>query len=322
MPVIKAKSQSEALRLYHLSVLPHIGAIMKQLGVPFNNNKEWVESGKSEGEFYRKDERDRVHFPVPAAMLKGDRVYGLPQPIGAKESEYLFVRRDDLRGLPSHDADGNQLHTTIEGKYTHSEDLVLKEEHSDTWGWSVSATIEAQAGGGESSGGSYFKASLTTEFNGSSADSYGKDNSTGNGAEIPYAYEAENGRVFRVDQMAYTSKEKVPVTDTMTLDLAFLIVDWHELANDSPLKGNYDKKDYKDTRSDIICRFDSLDEFRTAITGNNREYPGFTKDYSRLPGIRSHYAYLMDPDHRKIQFSGDVTFNRSLSVDTVPRYDD
>ena len=38
----------------------------------------------------------------------------------------------------------------------------LQTQTSSTLGWSVAALIEGQAGGGESSGGSYLKTSLTT----------------------------------------------------------------------------------------------------------------------------------------------------------------
>ena len=67
----EAKTIPEAVRQFQQAALPHVSAIVKALGVPFNNNKAWKESKGTAGQWYRSDERDRVHFVMPVPLLKG-----------------------------------------------------------------------------------------------------------------------------------------------------------------------------------------------------------------------------------------------------------
>ena len=85
--VYEAKTIPEAVRQFQQAALPHVSAIVKALGVPFNNSKSWKESKGTAGQWYRSDERDRIHFVMPVPLLKATKKKGVPQTIGDPETE-------------------------------------------------------------------------------------------------------------------------------------------------------------------------------------------------------------------------------------------
>ena len=75
----EAKTIPEAVRQFQQAALPHVSAIVKALGVPFNNNKTWKESKGTAGQWYRDVTRGiRVHFVMPVPLLKGHYEEGSP----------------------------------------------------------------------------------------------------------------------------------------------------------------------------------------------------------------------------------------------------
>ena len=78
----EAKTIPEAIRQFELAALPHVSAIVKELGVPFDNSKQWVESKSTDGQYYRNGERDRVHFKRPTGLVSARRVRGETVPEG------------------------------------------------------------------------------------------------------------------------------------------------------------------------------------------------------------------------------------------------
>ena len=152
----KAKTIPEAIRQFELAALPHVSAIVKALGVPFNNSKPWLESKSTVGHYYRNSERDRLHFTRPTGLVSVKRVRGETVPKGERTTELLTVNEYDPYG---HEYE-------VQGGYTRKRGRTVADEHSSTLGWSVTAGIEGQVGGGESSGGSYLKVSLSTTISG------------------------------------------------------------------------------------------------------------------------------------------------------------
>ena len=152
----QAKTIPEAVRQFELAALPHISAIVYMLGVRFENNKDWQESKHTAGHYYRADSRDRVHFDHPTNLVSARRVRGEVVPVGERETELLTVNEGAAYGYEYQ----------IEGGYEQKRHTTISDSTSSTLGWSVAALIEGQAGGGESSGGSYLKTSLTTTVSG------------------------------------------------------------------------------------------------------------------------------------------------------------
>ena len=210
----------------------------------------------------------------------------MPQTIGEPENELLTVQTYQPYGTP-YDVDGG---------YTRKRHKTLVDSHSSTFGWDVSLAIEAQAGGGESTGGSYVKATVTTGFHGEKSDGSSEEEGTEWEEPSTYHMTVPADQALRVVQTVKTGESQVPVTDLLELDLAFAVIDWKHLNSGSPLGGNADWKGYKDTKSRVVMVVDSLDDLRLILTGQHREYPGFKgKDWTGKSAIKSHWAWLNNP---------------------------
>ena len=64
----QAKTIPEAVRQFEIAALPHISAIVYELGVPFENHRDWRESKNTAGHYYRNNSRDRIHFDHPTNL--------------------------------------------------------------------------------------------------------------------------------------------------------------------------------------------------------------------------------------------------------------
>ena len=238
----------EAVRQYQEAALPHISETAVCLGVPFENSKSWIESGSSVGQWYRKDERDRVHFDMPAPVLQVRRVRGEVVPVGERDTELLTVNE--------YEPYGREYEVT--GGYTRKRGLTISDETSNTYGWSVTASIEGQKGGGESTGGSYVKLSLSTSVSGEHSKKHGEESSTEWEEPATYAMTVPEDQTLRVVQSVESGKSKQFVTDYLELDLGFSIIDWKHLSkSSSPLHGNADRAGYKNTRSRVLMVVES-----------------------------------------------------------------
>ena len=299
----KAKTIPEAIRQFELAALPHVSAIVKALGVPFNNSKPWLESKSTVGLYYRNSERDRLHFTRPTGLVSVKRVRGETVPKGERTTELLTVNEYDPYG---HEYE-------VQGGYIRKRGRTIADEHSSTLGWSVTAGIEGQVGGGESSGGSYFKVSLSTTISGEQADKHSEQDSLDWEEPATYTMTVPADKGLRVVQTVEAGESTQYVTDYLELDFAFSVVDWKHLANGSPLHNNADWKKYKGTKSRYVMEAESLDDFRIILTGQSREYPGFKgNDWSRRKNIASHYDWLMNTDNRKIVVKGEVSYKDGL----------
>ena len=298
-----AKTIPEAVRLFELAALPHISEFAVALGVPFETAKSWRESKSSIGQYYKHDERDRVHFVSPTGLVSVRRERGATVPKGERTTELLTVNEYEAYGTP-YDVDGG---------YTRRRGRTVADEHSSTLGWSVTAAIEAQAGGGESSGGSYVKATLTTAVSGEESDRHSEQESTEWEEPATYHMTVSADRGLRVVQTVESGESSQNITDYLELDLAFSLVDWKHLHSGSPLKGNADYRGYKDTKSRYLMQVESVDDLRIILSGESREYPGFKgQDWRYRPEIAPSYQWLMKPENRTIRVDGEVSYKDGL----------
>ena len=299
----KAKTIPEAIRQYELAALPHISAIVKALGVPFNNSKSWIESKSNAGQYYRNNERDRIHFNHPSELVSVRRVKGEVVPKGERTTELQTVNEYEPYGKPY------QVH----GGYTRKRGRVVVDQHSSTLGWSVTAAVEGQAGGGESSGGSYLKLSLSTTVSGDESDSHSEQDSEDWEEPATYDMTVHAHKGLRVVQTVQSGESTQKVTDYLQLDLSLRVVDWKHLDKDSPLSGNADYKGYKDTKGRYVMGIDSINDLRIIVSGQSREYPGFHGlDWSNKPSIRPHLNWLLKPDNRTVSVEGEVSYKNGL----------
>ena len=242
----EAKTIPEAIRQFELAALPHVSALVKALGVPFDNSKPWTESKSSVGQYYRDGERDRIHFKHPTGLVSFRRVKGETVPKGDRTTELLTVNEYDSYGTAYE----------VQGGYTRKRGRVTTDEHSSTLGWSVTAGVEGQAGGGESSGGSYLKISFSTTVSGEESDKHSDQDSEEWEEPATYNMTVPSDQGLRVVQTVESGESTQKVTDYLELDLSFRIVDWKHLGKDSPLSGNADYKGYKDTKSRYVMGVD------------------------------------------------------------------
>ena len=299
----EAKTIPEAIRQFELAALPHVSALVKELGVPFDNSKQWTESKSTDGQYYRNGERDRVHFKRPTGLVSARRVRGETVPKGERTTELMTVNEYESYGTAYE----------VQGGYTRKRGRVVADQHSSTLGWSVTAGIEGQAGGGESSGGSYLKISLSTTVSGEQSDTHSEQDSVEFEEPATYNMTVPADKGLRVVQTVESGESSQKVTDYLELDLSFRIVDWKHLGKGSPLGGNADYTGYKSTKSRYVMGVDSIDDLRIILSGQSREYPRFLgEDWRGRPGIASHYGWLMAPGNRKIKIAGEVSYKDGL----------
>ena len=249
------------------------------------------------------DSRDRIHFDHPTNLVSARRKRGETVPVGERETELLTVNEYESYGTEYE----------VHGGYNQKRTKTVADQTSSTLGWSISASIEAQAGGGESSGGSYVKASLTTSVSGEESQAHSEQE--GEEWDTPSTYDmtVPADRGLRVVQTVESGESKQYVTDYLELDLAFWVVDWKHLKDGSPLGNNADWKGYKDTKSRYVMQVESVDDLRIILTGQSREYPGFKGvDFTTHDNIPRHYAWLMNKDNRTVTIDGEITFKNGL----------
>ena len=294
----QAKTIPEAVRQFEIAALPHISAIVTALGVPFENHRDWRESKNTAGHYYRNNSRDRIHFDHPTNLVSARRKRGETVPVGQRETELLTVNEGACYGYEYQ----------IEGGYEQKRHTTISDSTSSTLGWSVAALIEGQAGGGESSGGSYLKTSLTTTVSGEESKGHNEEEGEEWSAPFRYSMTVPADQGLRVVQTVESGESKQYITDLLELDLAFWVVDWKHLKDGSPLSNNADWKGYKDTKSRYVMQVESIDDLRVILTGQSREYPGFKGlDWTGRQDMRGHVDWLLDKDNRTVKIDGAIT---------------
>ena len=259
------KTMAEAVRKWQHDALPHISAIARELGVPFElDNIKWEESGHKVGYYNKKGARDTVEFK-PSSTLKIRRKMGESRPRGKQENELAVV--DDVGP--------NDYDTTETLSWTRGKSMELSETESQTQGWSVTVTQGFEVGG-EASGVKYIAG---LEIGNSGENSKEKAENNSDSWESTHSTEVDlpAGEIARLIQTVRTGEMEIDVEDFIVLDMGWRIADWKERKNEY-LKNHSGWAKKGDTKSRWLWECTDVNDFRTMLEGTNPRYPGLKLD--------------------------------------------
>ena len=272
-----------------------------KLGVsPITGDYLWVDPG----------ERPLILF-APLQFAKFDRVQVSATPLGEQKSEYAFL--DSF-------SNGFDIPASYSQTGGVSETIHVEEANSETYGWGLSVTTEGQVGGGESSGGSYFKIGVTASAHGEYAKSTleSKENTQ------------QSGRTLQIDLPPFTmgkimqavqkGKVKVRFADRMVVDPSFFVVAWRHPRKGHDregkpffLSGNRDWSRWYHSKSCYVWKVQDIIDMETQLSGQDPRYPSAQgRDLiHQNHTIGEAWAWLHDENHRTIEVDQTVIFDKS-----------
>ena len=188
-------------------------------------------------------------------------------------------------------------------------------------GISICNYIEGQAGGGESTGGSYLKVGSSTTISAEymHALEQGKDTSqvvkTHIGA-IPRAM-----MLTIIEQAIQRGEATVKIKERLVLDLAWWFVDWKKMRKGAWLNNNLDIEGWNG-KSRVLWVVENSGELEAQLHGRHVEYPG-ARGHNLLKNARNRAAYewLMNEDNRTIESETTIEFDTLHQSDATIRYE-
>lgn len=288
------KTQKEAYFLWQKEAQDYIEQLNQELGVKWSDaDYPWIQ-GK-ENEWYRRDRRDKIIFD-PLQILKIKTIEGEARPV-SENPQWASI-----------DNAQNDTGSILEFQETYETTQTsrkLKEE-SMTHGWSFEQSISVS--------GSYSGVEVESETTIGATGEYGSRD------EDEKTKENKSTTSVKIDVPAYThyviqqrkneAVVEVPITQNVIFDIAFKIVGWKHLLNNSLLDHNKRWSGYKSTKSRYIYYIKGVDDLYEVLSGISADFPKINKDLiGSNKNIRKAYQWLTNED------------NRSFTVDSILTYE-
>ena len=309
MPSVELAYQEwQRLAIPHIALLAHSGGAGIDRKTP-----DWEFRGIRKGGLHwqNRGQRDIVWFPEQPPIGEYKRQAG---PIVPRDLEAIVAIVESIANETNRD----QPEAFIE--YERGTTITRRSVDQGTLGISMTAYIEAQAGGGESTGGSYAKVGTSTTISAEymHALEKGKDDSdvvTMHIAAIPKAR-----ALTSIEQSVQKGRATVRIKERMVIDPAWHVIDYKKL-NDGWLHGNRDYSSWNG-KSRILWKVDNIGELKVQLDGRHPEYPNARgKNLLNDRGIRDAYEWLADEHNRTFESQTVVEFDTALAGDASIRYE-
>ena len=191
--------------------------------------------------------------------------------------------------------------TGAEVHYQTLRESTVTDERESMIGWNWSLSIEAQAGGGEASGGSYVKVTGTAGMEGSETSRHGAGSAQGDQAGLTLPVDVPAHSAVEVDQLVRIQDCEQEEHRKIVCDLPFMVVGYKHLEHKRWLDGNKDWRDWHG-RSRIILESNGNDDLYAILRGGHHDYPKQRQDLIAssdcLPGGLGVLRGPGQPDHR------------------------
>ena len=273
---------------------------------------DWRFGGGRKGglHWYNQGERDIIWFPEHPVIGEYRRDAG---PVVPGDLEAIVAIVESI----ANETDQDQPEASIE--YERGTTIRRRSVDQGKLGISVTAYIEAQAGGGETTGGSYAKVGSSTTLSAEylHALEKGKDDSdvvTLRIAAIPQAQ-----MLTVIEQAVQKGIAVVKIKERAIIDPGFHVIDYKKL-NRGWLRGNLDYSHWNG-KSRILWKVDNMGDLQIQLEGRHPEYPGASGQNLLNDGaIRRAYEWLADEDNRTFESETVVEFDVAYQGDASIRH--
>ena len=303
----EAEHLLDAYEAWQRDHLDCVTTLMRELGVPLASSKPW-KPAHEEGRWYRKGERDRIHFEK-GRILEADRTRGKPRVVGERETDFLVV---DEYPNPTDASLSVIIRPELGAVRT------LSKVHSKTASWDIRMSLDVTLGKDEANNihigfESGYGESTTNER------AEGTEGTRSLGAEVPYTVPPREK--MTITQEVQTGTVEYDYVDKLLLDVRFWVIDWKELKRDSPLHDNSDWKGYKDTKSRYVFHADGIHDLELTLLGLNRRYPNCAgRNLLANPKIQEAYDKLVDEDSRTIIVRSVASYKEGINRSLTPYF--
>ena len=239
--------------------------------------------------------RNILWFPKEPKLLELHATLGTKVPVGSAREHFAYYQ------TMQNDTDSDIVGATVEYK-TRKESTVV-DEHESMLGWNWSLSIEAQAGGGEASGGSYVKVTGTAGMEGSKTDRHSEGGLQGDEAGFTIPVDIPAHSSIEVDQLMKIQDCEQAETRQLICDLPFKVVGYKHLEHKRWLDANKDWRDWHG-RSRIILESDGNNDLYEILRGGHKDYPKQRRDLIAESSVcRAVWEYFDNPDNRTIEYT-------------------
>ena len=243
--------------------------------------------------------RNIIWFPKVPQLLKLHAELGEKVPVGTAREHFAYYQTVQ-----------NDTHREIRGaevNYQTNRESTVTDEHESMLGWNWSIAIEAQAGGGEASGGSYVKVTGTTGMEGSETDRHGTGGLQGDQAGLVLRVDVPACSSIEIDQLVRIQDVEQQEFRKIICDVPFKVVGYKHLENHGRhphwLDGNKDWRDWHG-KSRIIFESDGNEDLYEILTGGHADYPKQRRNLiDEVDAVRQAWEYLSNPDNRTIEYT-------------------
>ena len=239
--------------------------------------------------------RNIIWFPKEPKLLELHADLGKKVPIGAAREHFAYyqtLQNDTPRAI-----NGAEVH------YQTLRESTVTDERESMIGWNWSLTIEAQAGGGEASGGSYVKVTGTAGMSGSETSRHSAGGAQGDQAGLMLPVDVPAHSSVEVDQLVRIQDCRQEERRKIICDLPFRVVGYKHLEHHRWLDGNKDWRDWHG-RSRIILESDGNDDLYAILRGGHHDYPKQRADLIAGSELcRQVWEYFKNPDNRTIEYT-------------------
>ena len=294
--------------------IPHIAYLAASGGAGVDmRTPDWRYKGYRNGgvHWQNQGERDIVWFPESPPATEYHRVPGRLIP-GNLTPDVALINNI----INETNVDQPEAFQEYERGFT----VFRRETDQGSLGIAISAYAEVQAGGGETTAGSYAKigtsTTLTAEY--VHALETGNDKSQLTRTHIAIIPKARSISV--IEQSVQRGEATLKIKEKLILDPAWHFVDWKHLRRGAWLNGNRDYSRWNG-KSRILWKVNNIAELESQLHGRHVEYPG-ARGHNLLAhsGNRRAYEWLMSVDNRTIESETTVKFDTIQQSDAIIRY--
>ena len=254
-------------------------------------------SGERKGglHFQQPGLRNIIWFPKTPKLLELNGELAAKVPVGTAREHFAYYQ------TVQNDTDRDIIGAVV--NYQTSKESTVTDEHESMLGWNWSLTIEAQAGGGEATGGSYVKVTGTAGMQGSATDRHSEGGKQGDQAGLTLPVDVPAHSSVEIDQLVKIQDCEQIETRKVICDLPFKVVGYKHLEHHRWLDGNKDWRDWHG-RSRIIFESNGNEDLYEILRGGHGDYPKQRRDLIADSDVcRKAWEYFENPVNRTIEYT-------------------
>ena len=316
MAITRAGSVELAWQDWQRQAIPHIVCIAWDGGAGIDRDTpDWRYGGMRKGmqHWYNRGQRDIVCFPPDPPPQEYKRVAGRIVP---GDLEPIIAIVDNI----ANHTDRDQPPSSIE--YERGLVVSRKEIDQGKLGLSITSYIEGQAGGGETTGGSYVKVGLSSTLSAEYLHALEQGRDESDIVKMTKQVIPKAKTLSIIEQAVQKGTATVKIKERLIVDPSWWVVDYKKLRRDGRrwLANNRDWSQWNG-KSRIVWKVDSIADLKAILEGRHAEYPEARgKNILKDGGVKKAYEWLANEDNRTFESETTVKFDTMQQGDASIRY--